>query len=332
MTLALDFRFPINSTTVRAIKQSMQHAVRRSSLALTSRVAPRWTLNTASRWFVTPPRFKQPEAELRLLSQGRQHVLDHGGGSLTSWQFGDEKAPALIMSHGWGGRGGQFRAFVPVLVEAGYQVWLFDHVGHGQSAGSEATLVDFSRGLRTVFSAVEARGARVAGFIGHSLGGAAIAVALAGKDGLPPLAAGGRGLHAVLIAPPASLQRYSRLFARHLGLPERIRHAMQWRIEQKLGVRWQDFELPQAAIGLRAQALIVHDQLDQDVSIDTGLIVARGWPGARFKRTHGLGHNRILRNSEVVRDALDFITGEVLFAPPPAADEWQAFPGPAPLW
>ena len=47
-----------------------------------------------------------------------------------------------------------------------------------------------------------------------------------------------------------------------------------------------------------AAAVIVHDQLDQDVSIDTGLIVARGWPGARFKRTHGLGHNRILRNPE----------------------------------
>jgi hypothetical protein len=59
--------------------------------------------------------------------------------------------------------------------------------------------------------------------------------------------------------------------------------------------------------------------------------VARAWPGARFLRTQGLGHNAILRDAGVVRDAIDFLKAEVAFARPPARGERSAFPGPAPL-
>jgi pimeloyl-ACP methyl ester carboxylesterase len=314
------------------MKESLHSVARRSSLGLAARIAPRWTLQTASRWFLTPPRHRQPAAEATFLQTGNRHPLSMADGSLMAWQFGDPHAPAIIASHGWGGRGGQFRALTPALIKAGFQVWVFDHVGHGQSGGQEATLVDFAAGLRRVHTEVESRGVRVHGYIGHSLGSAAIAVALAGKDGLSPLADHGRGRRVLLIAPPASLVRYSRIFARHLGLPERIRHAMQWRIEQRLGLRWEDFELPDAAQDLRAEALIIHDQQDRDVSLATGLSVARGWPDARFRRTHGLGHYRILRDPGVLRDARDFFTGEVIFSPPPSQDEWDSFPGPAPLW
>lgn len=332
MTHALDFRFPINSTTVRAIKTTLNGLARRTGVALAAHIAPRWTLQTASRWFVTPPRHLAPAAETAFLASGQRQVLHTARGPLVTWQFGAADAPAIIASHGWGGRGGQFRAFAHELLQAGFQVWVFDHYGHGQSAGREATLIDFTAGLRCVHDTLVARGVQVEGYLGHSLGGAAIAVALAGRDGLPPLAGGGEAARVVLIAPPSSLQRYSRLFARYLGLPERIREAMQWRFEQRIGVRWQNFEFPDAGASLRAEALIIHDQEDRDVPIATGLAVARGWPGARFLRTHGLGHTRILRNARVIRDARDFMTGEVRFSPPPPLDEWHAFPGPAPLW
>lgn len=54
-------------------------------------------------------------------------------GKLAAWRFGNPSHPAIITSHGWGGRGAQFREFVPALVASGYQVWLFDHVGHGEA-------------------------------------------------------------------------------------------------------------------------------------------------------------------------------------------------------
>ena len=140
----------------------------------------------------------------------------------------------------------------------------------------------------------------------------------------------------VQIAPPASLIRYSRFFARTLGLSERLRAAMQWRLEQKTGVAWQEFEMPVAAASLAAKALVIHDEADRDVHIDSGLTVARAWPDARFKRTVGLGHRRILRDREVIAATVDFLKDRVVFSLQPKADEWsptfRSPSGQAPLY
>ena len=247
-------------------------------------------------------------------------------GKLAAWQFGDHWRPAIVASHGWGGRGAQFREFVPVLLDAGFQVWLFDHIGHGMSEGHEAPITDFAKGVVAVARAAETEGVTVAGFVGHSLGCAGIGIAL--RHELLAL----NNVRVVQIAPPASLIRYSRFFAHMLGLPERVRAAMQWRPEQKIGVNWQEFEMPGAVAALTAKALVIHDQDDKDVRIESGLTVARSWPDARFKRTDGLGHRKILRDRNVIAATADFLTNRVEFMPPPQLDEWSAFPGPAPLY
>lgn len=300
----------------------------RAGMAVASRIAPHWTVRTASRLFITPPRFAHPAAELALLARGQRHDVQSPVGRIAAWQFGDATAPAILASHGWGGRGAQFRAFVQPLMDAGFQVWLFDHAGHGQSEGREASLVDFAAGVAAVHRHISTRGVTVHGLLSHSLGGAGAATALRGFNDTAPISA----QRVVMIAPPSSLMRYSRLFAKHLGLPERIRAAMQWRFEQRYGVKWHSFEMPHAVADLAAKALVIHDAGDRDVTIESGLTVARSWPDARFKRTTGLGHRRILKSPEVIQDTVDFMAGQVIFSPPPPADEWQAFPGPAPLF
>jgi pimeloyl-ACP methyl ester carboxylesterase len=228
----------------------------------------------------------------------------------------------VIASHGWGGRGAQLRSFVKPLVDSGYQVILFDHAGHGVSGGGEATLVHFIQDLDAVAGAVEARGAKVAAMIGHSLGAAAIGAWLN---------ANAREMRTVLIAPPTSVERYSGFFARRLGLREPVRRAMQERIERRHGRRWQEFELPQSVANVAAAALIVHDADDSFVSIASGLALARAWRDARFVRTQGLGHRAVLRDATVVRDAVDFIADRVVFAPAPGRGETSPFAAPAPL-
>ena len=313
----------INSTIVR---HYVALPLLRASTRVAAALAPAWVARTAAQRFITPPRIAHTPPELRHLQRGRRVSITSVIGKLAAWQFGDRWRPVIIMSHGWGGRGAQFREFVPALVDAGFQVWLFDHVSHGMSEGREAPITDFAKGVVAVARAAEAEGASVAGFVGHSLGCAAIGIALRGEL---------RGLHlarVVQIAPPASLIRYSRFFAHMLGLPERVRAAMQWRLEQKIGVNWHEFEMPDAVSTLTAKALVIHDQNDREVRIESGLSVARSWPDARFKRTFGLGHRKILRDEHVITATVDFLTNRVAFAPPPQRDEWSAFPGPAPIY
>lgn len=309
-----------NSTNVRNL---VGLALQRLRFTVKSALAPEQAVDAAARLFSTPPRHAHTAREQELLATGTRYAVSAPDGDLAAWRFGRADRPAVVLVHGWGGRGAQLRAFVPALLEAGYQVLLFDHVGHGHSAGREATLVHFTRDIDAVVADAEARGTRIAAFIGHSLGAAAVGAWLNHTA---------RDARAVLVAPPTSVERYSGYFARRLGISEPVRRAMQERFERALGRPWSDFELPQAVAKVRSPALVIHDAGDREVAFSAGLALARAWRGARLVRTRGLGHRMILRDPEVVRDAVDFISGQVTFAPPPAAGHARPFGAPAPIF
>jgi pimeloyl-ACP methyl ester carboxylesterase len=125
-----------------------------------------------------------------------------------------------------------------------------------------------------------------------------------------------RTTRAVLLAPPISIERYSGHFAQRLGIPERIRLAMQQRFERRFGRRWQEFELPHSVAQARAPALVIHDRDDREVAHASGEALARAWSDARLVSTSGLGHRGVLRDPVVVRDAVDFVAGRTVFARP----------------
>src|SRR5471032_668840 len=201
----------VNSTNVRS---QTRLAWERLNLAVSTVLAPERAVDRAARLFATPPRFAHTSPERDLLATGRGFVVDSTEGRVAAWRFGEGDRPAVILMHGWGGRGAQLRAFVPALVEAGYQAILFDHTGHGHSEGREASLVHFMKGLDAVARNVEAGGVKVAGIVAHSLGAAAATAWLNHTR---------REMRVVLIAAPTSLERYSGYFARRLGMAESIR-------------------------------------------------------------------------------------------------------------
>ena len=307
-----------NSTNVR---NAIDFAWHRVSMAVTATLAPDKAVDMAARLFSTPPRFPHTAREQELLATGTGFVVRSKHGDIAAWRFGNPRRPAVVLVHGWGGRGAQLRAFVPALLDAGYQVVLFDHVGHGFSASSEATLIHFWNGLDAVLNDVESSGVPIAALVGHSLGAAAVGAWLNATR---------RNIRAVLIAPPTSVERYSGYFARRMGIPETVRRAMQERFEQRLGRRWSEFELPQAVEKVTAPALVIHDAGDTSVPQTSGIALARAWREARFLGTQGLGHRQVLRDPDVVRDAVDFIAGRVEFAPPPASGA-AVFGAPAPI-
>ena len=267
----------------------------------------------AERLFLTPPRNGNAVAALDLID-ARSSMFEHKGRHIATWRWGARDAPAVILAHGWGGHAAQMRAFVFPLLSAGYQVIAYDQPAHGVSEGRLTGLPDFADLLAELaWHHGEARA-----FIGHSLGGAAGALALAtGRV---------RFEKVVLVSPPADLVGYSRRFARWYWMPEAVRRAMQSAIEERYGVLWENLEVARLAPRLRAPALVIHDRDDRMVPWTQGAQVAHLWPGARLMSTDGLGHGRILGDDAVTRAAADFIAGRSAVASIAAQTQ------PAPLY
>jgi pimeloyl-ACP methyl ester carboxylesterase len=301
---------PINSTIVRIASQGAM-ATARTYFAVASRLRPNLARRQAERLFTTPPR---PKREWQVHATARRDNVLTPEGHIALWQAGPAEAPAFLVSHGWGGLGAQLGPFITALLARGFRVVWFDHPGHGESEGRRSALPAMVTAIRAIADTCGPFHAA----IGHSLGAAAIALAL--RDGLSLE-------RVILISPPASINDYMHGFARRLGLTARVRDAVRFRLEQRYGRRFADIDRLDDLARLRLPALIVHDADDSEVPFAHAERIAASLGNARLIRTHGLGHYRLLRDPAVIASCIAFAGG----APVPS-HEIPPLPTPAPLY
>lgn len=295
LNLKQAFFWPINSTSVRSFKFSLKAAWQRAIFRVLWQAAPRRAVERAMRLMLTPPRHYFPDAELEAMEEASLLPVPLTSGRLIAWRWGRAADPAVVLVHGWGGRGTQLRGFIEPLLARGFSVVAYDAPGHGMTGGAESSLPHFLHGLNAVIDHL----GQVHAVIGHSLGGAVAAMALARRPAVK------RG---VLIAPPASLADSSRRLAAALQWPEPLRAAMQRRIESRFGLDWSRFEAERASG--EQPLLVIHDAQDREVPFGDGRRHVNSWPRARLLETRGLGHRRVLDDPAVIEASADFIAGE----------------------
>lgn len=264
----------------------------RTAFRTVGHVAPGLAARCAEELFCRPPRQLQRPREERFIAEGRRFAVPVAGRVLSAWEWGS--GPTVIAVHGWGSRAGRFQPLGEALVAAGFRLVAYDAPAHGTSPGRRASLPEFAEALGAVAEAV----GPVHGLVGHSLGAAAVAVAL--RQGLAIR-------RVVLIAPPADPATFSRRFAAMLAIPQRARDVMQENLEAKFRMRWTDLHIPSIARELATPALIVHDRDDADVPWSEGAAIAEAWPEAELLSTSGLGHRAVLRDGGVVRSTVTFL-------------------------
>jgi pimeloyl-ACP methyl ester carboxylesterase len=265
---------------------------------------PRHTLERAGQLFSTPMAGSRQRA-LQVRTAGvtegvTESDIEVAGHRVHTYAWGDPQAqPYVLFAHGWSSHGTRFLPWVPRLREAGHAVVAFDQPAHGRSSGQRSNLSEFVRALE----AVAARFGPAAAVVGHSLGGAAVATALA--RGLP-------AERAVLIAPAADPVDAAMRFAGLVGLPQLLCQRMIAAFEAHIGFSFDAFQAHFNAPRIARPALIVHDVEDREVPWAEGERYARFWPDSRLLSTRGLGHNRIAQDEGVITAALRFLRGEAV--------------------
>ena len=81
-------------------------------------------------------------------------------------------------------------------------------------------------------------------------------------------------------------------------------------IEAWLGIPARDVSVPANAPAMTVPLLAFHDREDPEVPWSESEEIVAAWPGARLVTTVGLGHREILRDRDVIRQAVGFLSGD----------------------
>jgi pimeloyl-ACP methyl ester carboxylesterase len=264
----------------------------------------------SERLFLRPPRRRLRPWEREWAAEATVEALDTAAGPVRVWRWGagpgaglgagPAQRPAVLLVHGWGGRGPQLGGIGRALAARGMTAVAWDLPGHGERT-SPTNLPELAASTAAVADAVAAGGA-IGGIVAHSFG-AATTLAARTRHGLelPRLA---------VLAPSALLGRMLCDFADMMGLSQTVVERMGDRLAARFGFRWADLEADAIAPGITCPALVVHDRGDRRVPYADGEELAGLLPSCRLVATEGLGHSGpLLRDSRVLGEISEFMAG-----------------------
>ncbi len=297
---------PGKSTNVRT-KDVLPVRVVGALLRGVARLAPELAAAGYERLFLHTRRHRTPEREKPWMDGARDFSVACGTHRLQAWSWGDAPRPAVLLVHGWEGRGSQMGAFVRPLLDAGLRVVTFDHPGHGASTGRSSSIVEMANAVLHIGREV----GPLAGIVAHSAGGAATSVALRHLPKIERL---------VYVAVPADAGRFLFDVGKMLGLPEAVVLRTRKRIERRFNVEWPTLSSVGLAPRMDTPLLLIHDRGDKEVPWEAGRELADAWPNSRLVSTEDLGHRRILYTPDVVDEAVRFLTGDATVSTPVRAE------------
>lgn len=272
----------------------------RLKLQVQAAISKEWAFRSTWRLFITPRRLPVKTWEAAALAAAQPHSVQASSGRVVYYEWNPAGGRTVLLVHGWEHRASFWGHMAKDLVRAGYRVVALDAPAHGASDGRQVTLVSFAEAVQVVADAV----GPVYGVVAHSFGAACTAgvpVQFKQSDGseLPRL---------VLMSVPSSTRNVAERFADLLRLPHSVVDRMGRFIQQQFNRNAESFSLVETGRRLPVQrALLLHDHHDLNVPFSDGEAIAATWPSLDFRPTSGLGHNRIMRDSGVIKQVVEFL-------------------------
>ena len=251
-------------------------------------IAGKW----ATKLFFTPVPYKIREEEVEFRNTGTSRKVLVGVSSIQTFEWGE--GPVILAMHGWSGRGTQFMYFVKEYVSQGYKVVTIDAPAHGQSTGKRTDVLQFARCIEAVSKNYD----QIEGLMAHSLGGVAALIAI--NNGLVVK-------KLILISVPTTSSLIMSSFENLIHAQTDSTEAIHKYVQNRYNCNLSEFFPPTIKADLtKVKLLVVHDLNDLDVPYAHAELFRDLYPQAKFHFTRGLGHYKILRSIDLVKDSFNF--------------------------
>lgn len=258
--------------------------------SIIGRVLPGLSARVAYRIWISTRRFSPPLREQQWLKHAKHSVIKCKQIPVAVYEWSDQQNNnrLVILVHGWNGRAAQMGAIAMQLAQAGYRALAIDLPAHGETPGKYTNALM----MADVLDEVIRRKGGVHAIVTHSFGLFPVAILL--KQGL-------NVERVVCLSPADNIHYLIRQFADAFMLTDKTLVRLYRRVEKKYGKDlWDRISPDKNVSNLTVPALIIHDEDDKAVAIAHAINLTQCWPGARLIKTSGLGHQRLLRDKEVI--------------------------------
>jgi len=271
--------------------------MRQVLMKIVSALFPSYIIKKAISTLMNPQVRKLRANEEQILAMAQQEVLDYEGFKvqLYKWGSGTKK---ILMVHGWEGQAGNFSDVVTALLNEDVTIYAFDAPSHGHSSKGETSIFQFVEVVSILL-----RKHKVDYIVSHSFGGVATVSALYNNRDITV------EKYCLFTTPDRFTERIDDV-ANMIGLSDGIKKKLLARLQEDLDGDIETFNVSdfvqQVAVD---KALIIHDKADRVIPISRARNVHSKWPASDMLEVEGTGHFRILRSSEVITAAVDFLVG-----------------------
>lgn len=275
---------------------NLSQKLQRFALKVCCNAAPTLGVKVALYHF-TNTRKHRPYSLLEFPAQMHTATLSYRKGNIVThtWGSGDK---IIYLVHGWESNACWMKGFITPLLKDGYKVVAFDMPAHGRSSKQPTHLRDFSSTLEFVISVY----GKPFAILAHSFGGTATVLLLSENQHLLPK-------KLCLIAPMKSLDSHFQVFNTVTGLSKSIMDKLFLKLKKHYALEAKKTDISQLIKNIAIPGLLIHDENDRLIPVEEGNHLATTWNGARYLKTCDLGHRKILQDSDVIREATDYILG-----------------------
>jgi pimeloyl-ACP methyl ester carboxylesterase len=273
----------------------------RAKLNMLSLVSKKLAAKKALDLFCTPmrrPKRKTPS----VFNEAERLSFSMDENTIRGYRWNSPAENKVLIVHGFESSAKNFERYVTALIKMGFEVIAFDAPAHGESSGRQINLPLY---LSTVQKMYEMYGP-VQNYITHSYGGLVVSQFL---ETVPH----GDTTKAVLIAPATETVSTIDSFFKFLRLNGGVRKEFDRLIYERSGHWPQHFSVRRAMNNIQAQVLWFHDHDDELTPVADALKVKDDQhPNVCFRITSGLGHRKIYRDNNVMKEILDFLSPTTL--------------------
>ncbi len=252
--------------------------------------------------FCTPPVVPFTEFDKKALNNLEKFDIPFEGYSLRCYSIGAGKS--ILIVHGWGSRASHLLLLAKYLSNFGFRCVTFDapaHFSYGNLPGKHTSnMFEFGRAISSVAGYLE----DVYGIIGHSIGAAASSFAISGFLKFKEYKININKL--ILISSPSSVESIMKNYCSRHTLDENDSIRLRDELEKAFSFKVDDYQVGQALKNVDAEIMLVHDEDDDEISINDMRVIQSACQPVRIFVSQGYGHDKIIMNRKMFVEKKSF--------------------------